>query len=121
MCKRGLFTNHRLVLGNDGRINCEKCHGLWDLDGRELLPYGFDNWAAWLADRRRRNLTPTEPTETHWSDRNPLTSREVARVLVQGMIRKYDLRNRAEVKALRDEASHTPELFIDDVLGRNQP
>lgn len=121
MCKRGLFTNHRFVLTNDGHIRCEKCWGMWDLEGRELIPYGFQSWGSWQDDCIKRNLTPAYIPETHWSGKNSLTAREVAKVLVEGLITKHRLQDRTEIRALRNEAKQSPDVFIDELLGRNQP
>ncbi len=121
MSKCGLFSNHKLVLTSGGRIKCEKCWGTWDFDGRELIPYGFPNWIAWRDDCMKNNRTPAYAPETHWSGRNPLTPCEVARVLVEELITRNRLQDQAEIKALRNEAAQNSEVFIDQVLARNQP
>lgn len=121
MSKCGLVSGHKLKLTNSGRIKCEKCWGMWDLEGRELIPYGFLNWVAWRDDCMKHGLTPAYAPETHWSGKNPLTPREVARVLVEELITRNRLQDRAEIRALRTEASQSPDLFLDEVLGRNQP
>lgn len=114
------LSHHRLVLTSGGRIKCEKCWGMWDLNGSELIPYGYTSWAAWRDDCVKRNLTPGFVPETHWSGTNPLSAREVAHVLVEELIEKNRLIDSAEVKALRSEAAQSPDVFIDQVLGRNQ-
>lgn len=114
------LNNHKFKLTSDGRIKCEKCWGMWDLDGRELIPYGFPNWAAWRDDCVKQHLTPGSAPDMHWSGKNPLTPRLVARVLVEELITRNRLQDRAEIRALRSEAVQAPEVFIDEVLGRNQ-
>jgi hypothetical protein len=94
---------------------------MWDVDGRELIPYGFRSWNAWRDDCMKANRTPAYTPETYRSGKNSLTPREVARVLVEELITKNKLHNAAEIRALRREAIQSPDVFIEDVLGRNEP
>ena len=115
------LSHHRLVLTGGGRIKCEKCWGMWDLNGSELVPNGYPDWAAWRDNCEKNNLTPPFPPETHCSGKNGLSAREVAHVLVEELIYKNQLQDPTEVRALRHEAAQNSELFIDQVLGRNYP
>ncbi len=94
---------------------------MWDLDGRELVPYGYSSWTAWRDDCMKRGFTPASAPETYWSGKNPLSTREIAHVLVEELIVKNRLQDPSEIKALRDEAAQNSEVFIDQVLARNQP
>lgn len=114
------MTPHRLVLTNGGRIKCEKCWGMWDLEGKELIPYGYPSWAAWRDECMKSKLTLAFPPETHWSGKNPLKARDVAHVLVEELINKNRLHDATEISVLRREASQNSELFVEQVLGRNQ-
>jgi len=115
------ISSHKLTLTRDARIKCEKCWGQWDLEGRELVPTGFPSWAAWRDDRIKNNLPAGYGAEAHWSGRNSLAPRDIAKLLVRELIVRNKLRDRAEIRALKQEASQSPEVFIDQVLGRTQP
>jgi hypothetical protein len=52
---------------------------------------------------------------------NMLSARDVARVLVENLIHSNHLSNTAEIHALRKGAAESPELFIEEIIGCNQP
>ncbi len=93
---------------------------MWDLDGRELVPYGYSSWTAWRDDCMKNNRTPVSAPETQRSDKNPLSAREISHVLVEELIVKNRLRDPSEIKALREEAAQNSDVFIDELLGRHQ-
>jgi hypothetical protein len=114
------LSHHKLLISSGGRIKCEKCWGLWDLSGGELIPYGYVTWAGWRDDCLKRGFTPASTPEIYWSGKNPLPRHEVAMVLVEDLITKNHLQDPAEIRALRNEADQNSDLFIDQVLGRVQ-
>lgn len=113
------LSPHKLWITNGGRIKCEKCWGMWDMTGSELLPYGYTSWSAWSGDCLKRGFTPASAPETFWSGKNPLSAREIAQVLVSELITRNGLKDPADIKALRNEATQNPDVFIDEVMGDN--
>jgi hypothetical protein len=93
---------------------------MWELDGRELIPLGYQSWTDWRDECAQRNLGITTTPEIRLSGENPLPPRVVARILVEELITRNHLQNRAEINALREEASESPDVFIENVLGLSQ-
>jgi hypothetical protein len=93
---------------------------MWDLAGAEILPVGYESWRVLQADFARRGLAQSPMPSTRRSEMNSLEARDVARVLVENLIRGNHLSNVKEIQALREEAAESPDLFIEEILGCNQ-
>ena len=125
----GLFSKHTLDFKANGRIKCDKCKCTWDLDGRELIPYGYKSYKEWYDYCHQNHLTPASAPESHYSGKNPLPLRDVAVTLAEEVIkRKYPLfklgknkvsaQDLTQIEAIRHQAAKDPAGFIRSVQGR---
>jgi hypothetical protein len=118
MARCGMFSGHKLSLTASARIVCDKCRAMWDLDGMELVPLGYKSWQAWSDHCIKMGLTPGRAPESVSSRTNPLPPRDIAMTLANDAITRNFIKDRAQIDALRHQASKDPLAFISAVRGR---
>lgn len=98
-----LFSDHKLrqTYRGSNLVRCDRCRGMWDITGREMIPFGYDSWKAWEEAAKKQPGLPSSAPEPHYSGAT-IPLEDIALAVANGLIKQDHVHDRAEMKRIRE-------------------